>query len=562
MSNIDPSKPVYGNPTTQSVRDNFQAAHDEITALQAASGTYLPLAGGIMTGAITSVSGDTINGAQGTPRSLYGATAGTRRWEMRLGNATAESGSNAGSSFDLVAYNDSGVANSSPTFTVIRGAGFAYLNGTGATPYVETPTGQSVAWRLNKAASGAGNIFAGHTNGSPRWVMQMGDPTPESGSNAGSDWTLQAFADNGTTIGPPTLTVTRAGGYAYLNGKGAAPVSDALANIAAGNSMLRLNHLGGSNNISGVAGHSSGGARWVMLLGDGAAESGSSAGSNFTLQCFTDAGSYLWSPIYINRGNGSIVLSPIVSLNGVTGGQTNSALSLNKTASGSSNALIGATNAVQRWTMYLGDSAPESGANAGSNFILYPMSDTGGTLPQALSVSRSTGIVAVQTSLTLNWNSASGAIIANTAAPGVPYITISNAGAFTFSGANAYKNGGGPWLDASDARIKNVEGDYLPGLEQVCGLRPVVYSYKGNDAHAEGEPSPHATVASEGRIFVGLIAQEAETVMPEMVGQVPGFIDGQPVDDLRTLDSGPLLFALVNAIKAIAGRLDALEARA
>lgn len=33
-SAIDPTKPVTGNPTTQSVRDNFQAAKDEIEALQ------------------------------------------------------------------------------------------------------------------------------------------------------------------------------------------------------------------------------------------------------------------------------------------------------------------------------------------------------------------------------------------------------------------------------------------------------------------------------------------------------------------------------------------------
>lgn len=35
-SMIDPTLPVYGNPTTDSVRSNFQIAADEITALQAA----------------------------------------------------------------------------------------------------------------------------------------------------------------------------------------------------------------------------------------------------------------------------------------------------------------------------------------------------------------------------------------------------------------------------------------------------------------------------------------------------------------------------------------------
>ena len=54
-SHIDFSKPVYGNPTTQSVRDNFEIAQIEITDLQnlISSGPFLPLAGGIMSGFIT-----------------------------------------------------------------------------------------------------------------------------------------------------------------------------------------------------------------------------------------------------------------------------------------------------------------------------------------------------------------------------------------------------------------------------------------------------------------------------------------------------------------------------
>src|SRR5580765_4934175 len=55
VSNINPSYPVFGSPTTQSVRDNFQAAYTEITALQnfdstLGSGPFLPLAGGHITG--------------------------------------------------------------------------------------------------------------------------------------------------------------------------------------------------------------------------------------------------------------------------------------------------------------------------------------------------------------------------------------------------------------------------------------------------------------------------------------------------------------------------------
>jgi len=38
-SQIDPTLPIFGTPTTASVRQNFKIAHDEITALQGMIGT-------------------------------------------------------------------------------------------------------------------------------------------------------------------------------------------------------------------------------------------------------------------------------------------------------------------------------------------------------------------------------------------------------------------------------------------------------------------------------------------------------------------------------------------
>jgi hypothetical protein len=55
-SAINDNYPVEGNPTTQSVRDNFTIAKNEITNLQTAVAglqlnmPYLPLAGATMTG--------------------------------------------------------------------------------------------------------------------------------------------------------------------------------------------------------------------------------------------------------------------------------------------------------------------------------------------------------------------------------------------------------------------------------------------------------------------------------------------------------------------------------
>src|SRR4051812_7340092 len=51
-SQVDVTKPIYGSPTTQSVRDNFQILSAEITDLRnkMAAGPFLPLQGGTMTG--------------------------------------------------------------------------------------------------------------------------------------------------------------------------------------------------------------------------------------------------------------------------------------------------------------------------------------------------------------------------------------------------------------------------------------------------------------------------------------------------------------------------------
>lgn len=125
-------------------------------------------------------------------------------------------------------------------------------------------------------------------------------------------------------------------------------------------------------------------------------------------------------------------------------------------------------------------------------------------------------------------------------------------------GNKGYQPGGGSWGATSDVRIKRVHSDYFAGLAEIEQLRPVAYVYLGNDT-PPGGASPHATVA--GKEFIGLVAQDCETVMPEMVSKRSGFIDGQAVDDLRSLDTSPLLFALINAVKELSARIKVLEAR-
>ena len=116
---------------------------------------------------------------------------------------------------------------------------------------------------------------------------------------------------------------------------------------------------------------------------------------------------------------------------------------------------------------------------------------------------------------------------------------------------NALKPGGGPWAATSDARIKTVDGEYESGLAAVLALRPVLYRYQGNDGAAHDPSKSH----------IGLVAQEVEDVMPEMVTKGDGEIDGEKVNDLRTLDTTALVFALVNAVRELTAEIDALKAK-
>lgn len=138
-------------------------------------------------------------------------------------------------------------------------------------------------------------------------------------------------------------------------------------------------------------------------------------------------------------------------------------------------------------------------------------------------------------------------------------------GSITITNATAGKPGGGAWADSSDPRIKKIHGTYQAGLDALLQLRPIEYSFLGNEMTfppSEDRPyeqSPHVIVAEAGTRFVGLDASEVEGVMPEMVSKQTAYVDGEEVTDLRYLDPSPLIYAVINALKTIDQRLNALE---
>lgn len=107
---------------------------------------------------------------------------------------------------------------------------------------------------------------------------------------------------------------------------------------------------------------------------------------------------------------------------------------------------------------------------------------------------------------------------------------------------SASKPGGGSWSTSSDARLKNIQGDYSLGLKEILALRPVQYRYQKDNARNHPSDTTH----------VGLIAQEVQKVFPEAVTEEE--------DGYLSLNNDPILIAYINAIKELNAQNEALDA--
>lgn len=229
--------------------------------------------------------------------------------------------------------------------------------------------------------------------------------------------------------------------------------------------------------------------------------------------------------------------------------KNNPSLVVAKTASGQSAQLTGRNGGNLRWTVQVGDGGTESGGSAGSDYRISRYDDGGNFIDSPYFISRQIG----------------------------DHRFSHDVHAFdrliNYGSNNALKPGGGPWADSSDARIKTVSGNYTGTLAQAKQLQPKIFSYRANETNVisppidpddppvtPGDPdprSPHYSVV--GKSFVGLVAQEVETVVPAMVAQVSGTINGVAVTDLRVLDTTQLIYILLNSVKELATRVEALE---
>lgn len=134
------------------------------------------------------------------------------------------------------------------------------INAKAATTYVDTQDALKVAklgdtmtgdltiskattptLKLSKTVATVGAAVEGQNNGSARWRLNVANGTAESGSNAGSDFTVARFNDAGVSIDTP-LTINRATGNVLVGATAAA------SNLAA--MRVGYSNAGGQSGIT------------------------------------------------------------------------------------------------------------------------------------------------------------------------------------------------------------------------------------------------------------------------------------------------------------------------
>lgn len=119
------------------------------------------------------------------------------------------------------------------------------------------------------------------------------------------------------------------------------------------------------------------------------------------------------------------------------------------------------------------------------------------------------------------------------------------------SSNSAAKPTSSSWTVVSDERVKTNIQDYTTGLTEILQINPKTFDYNGKAGFEE----------TTGNI--GIIAQDVQGIMPETINTYEAKLNEDDTEEteLFNFDSHPIQFALINAVKELNAKIEALEAK-
>lgn len=344
-----------------------------------------------------------------------------------------------------------------------------------------------------------------------------------------------------------------------------APASGAGLTINGAVSQITINKPAGAN-ANNLIGQTATSPRWNVQLGNSTSESGSNAGSDFTVNRYSDAGAFIDVPLTITRSTGATTLSGNLSVGiGTAGVGVN--LNINKGTGAANNLIVGLRNSVARWGVNLGDSTSEPGTgNTGSDFDIYRYTDAGTIIDSPLTIQRSTGTITTTQQLRAGQSTSGTTAGIFCGGAGIAYNAYgTHAIAFNWTTAlqaivdNILQ---GNVTITSDYRIKR-EVQPLPSMwDRVKALKPISYKHKDFTPPAalpkEDGSQPDPMIRADDQERWGFIAHELQETLIE--DAATGVKDQE--DCIQSPNLMTVVATLTKALQEAMARIEKLEAKA
>jgi hypothetical protein len=475
------------------------------------------------------------------------------------------------------------------------------------------PVASNAVLTLNKTISPSSSTIVGQLNGATRWGLELGNGNTESGSNAGSNFSINRYNDAGVIQQSP-LVITRSNGAVQLESTLTVGVAGTTGSLYFGNTGTK------SLAYDGINFNLSGGALLAPVKGNQIGVHGGAAYNTAVTQA--DAGLILYNNGAANWAGWGVDSGGAAWLRTGLSGTPIPALAVlnDQSAYISKPYAVNPANFAQG-TYYFGNSGTKYLTYDGTNFNLV-----GGTLnapavaatgvistvvDAGFQIVNSTGGYARYSSSVIGahryqWGAdPSGQWVLTDETAGAFRLTVSAAGAFStngnnfacgpctssygyyckqgVSGANSgqwfnlFYSGGNMLVYADNTLVSSVVSDYrvkkdvaeLPGMwDIVKALRPISYTHQdfSPQSHldlqaknkAEGKEATDAPFIEGDDIERwGFIAHELQETLVDSAATAPK----DAPDAIQGVNLAPVVAALTKALQEAMSRIEALEAR-